>query len=78
MDIYHVNHAVERWKQSLVSHSCASLEGINAETNEDNGGPVHKGSEGNKDSLRNWDVGHWCDIVGKDLIFFPASFLSTQ
>lgn len=38
--------------------SCASIKGIkNAKTNEDNGGPIHKVSEGNKDSIRNWDMG---------------------
>lgn len=63
--------SVECWKQSLVNCSCASIKGIkNAETNEDNGGPIHKVSERNKDSIRNWDMGQWYDILNKNLIFF--------
>lgn len=66
-----ITPAVEYWKHSLVNCSCASIKGIkNAETNEENGGLIHKVSEGNKDSIRNWDMGQWYDILDNNLIFF--------
>lgn len=60
-----------------MSCSCASLEGIkNAETNEDNGYPVHKVSEGNKDSIRNWDMGTGELFLARNW-YFSVSVLRT-
>lgn len=59
-----------------MDHSVASLKDKNAERNTVNGDLAYEISEGNKDSIRNCDGGHSCDILTKSLASFCPENLS--
>lgn len=51
----------------LLDHSGGDIEDMNVKRNAIRGGPAHKGSKENKDSIRNWAVGHLYDSSAKNL-----------
>lgn len=59
--------AFEYCNQSLTGHSGGSLDDESAERNMDSTSSDLEVPDGSKDSVRNWDMAHCCDVLANNL-----------